>query len=105
MKNSSFRATNIDKLLILTSCTKFELIEKQWNHNEITITDLFSCREESLKSEMTSYLRNGDDVIMCFVKFEKFLPHSIIMPSFMTVRRQRSELDRVAFLQPPIHNR
>ena len=30
----------------------------------------------------------------CFAKFEKFLPHSIIIPSFMTVGSQMPELDR-----------
>ena len=28
-----------------------------------------------------------------FAKFEKFLPHSIIIPSFMTVESQIPELD------------
>ena len=28
-----------------------------------------------------------------FAKFEKFLPHSIIIPSFMTVGNQMPELD------------
>ena len=28
-----------------------------------------------------------------FAKFEKFLPHSIIIPSFMTVGSQMPELD------------
>ena len=36
-----------------------------------------------------------------FAKFEKFIPHSIIMPSFMTVRSQMPELDWGAFLPPP----
>ena len=36
---------------------------------------------------MTSYLDSGYDVMICFAKFEKFLPHSIIMPSFMSVGR------------------
>ena len=44
---------------------------------------------------MTSYLNNGYDVINYFAKFEKFLPHSIIMPSFMTIGGQMPELDRV----------
>ena len=29
---------------------------------------------------MTSYLNNGYDVMNYFAKFEKFLPHSIIIP-------------------------
>ena len=36
-----------------------------------------------------------------FAKFEKFIPHSIIMASFMTVRSQMPELDWEAFLPPP----
>ena len=35
-----------------------------------------------------------------FAKFEKFLPHSIMIPSFMTVGSQMPELDRGAFLPP-----
>ena len=45
------------------------------------------------KSEMTSYLNNGYDVINCFAKFEKFFLHSITIPSFMTVGSQMAELD------------
>ena len=37
---------------------------------------------------MTSYLNNGFDVMNYFAKFEKFLSHSTIMPSFMTVGGQ-----------------
>ena len=44
---------------------------------------------------MTSYLNND------FAKFEKFLPHSIIIPSFMTVGSQMPELDMGASLPPP----
>ena len=46
------------------------------------------------KSEMTSYLSNGYDVMNYFAKFEKFLPRWIIIPSFMTVGSQVPELDR-----------
>ena len=53
------------------------------------------------KSEMTSYLNNAHDLINCFAKFEKFLPHSIIIPSFMSVENQMPELDRGAFCPPP----
>ena len=56
------------------------------------------------KSEMTSYLNNGNDVMNYFAKFGKFLPHSITMPSFMTVGSQRPELDRRGmglFCPPP----
>ena len=52
------------------------------------------------KSETTSYLNNGYDVINCFTKFEKFLPHSIIVPSFMSVGSQILELDLGAFCPP-----
>ena len=37
---------------------------------------------------MTSYLSKGYDVTNRYVKFEKFLPDSIIMLIFMTVRSQ-----------------
>ena len=53
------------------------------------------------KSEMTSYLNSCYDVINCFAKFEKFLPHIIIIPSFMSVGNQMPELDQGAFLPPP----
>ena len=43
---------------------------------------------------MTSYLNNGYDVMNYFAKFEKFLPHSILIPSFMTVGSQMAEFDR-----------
>ena len=53
------------------------------------------------KSEMTSYLNNDHDAMNCFAKFEKCLPHSIIIPSFMSVGSQMVELDRGAFPPPP----
>ena len=53
------------------------------------------------KSEMTSYLNNGYDVMNYFAKFEKFIPDSIIIPSFMTIGSQMPELDWGAFLPPP----
>ena len=49
---------------------------------------------------MTSYLNNGYDIMKYFAKFEKFIPHSIIMPSFMTIGSQMPELDWGAFLPP-----
>ena len=49
---------------------------------------------------MTSYLNNGYDVMKYFAKFEKFIAHSIIIPSFMTIGSQMSELDWGAFLPP-----
>ena len=53
------------------------------------------------KSEMTSYLNSGYDVMNYFAKFEKFLPHSIIIPSFMTVGSQMQELDQGGLFAPP----
>ena len=40
------------------------------------------------RSETTSYLNNDYDVMNYFANFEKFLPHSIIMQNFLTVRSQ-----------------
>ena len=58
---------------------------------------------------MTSYLNNDYDVMNYFAKFEKFLPHNIIMPSFMTVEGQIPELDAGGggggLFAPPIHIR
>ena len=45
------------------------------------------------RSERTSYLTNGYNVMNYFAKFEKFLSHSIIMLSFMTVQSQIPELE------------
>ena len=42
---------------------------------------------------MTSYLYNDCDIMNCFGKFEKFLPHSITIPSFTTVGSEWPELD------------
>ena len=85
----------MNKLLILTSYTKFEL--NSLRNNEITmkllIRHLWLSQLIKWKSEMTSYVNNGYDVMQYFAKFEKFLPHSIIIPSFMTVRSQMPELD------------
>ena len=51
---------------------------------------------------MTSYLNNGFDVMKYFAKFEKFIPHSIIIPSFMTIGSQMPELDwGGGFFAPP----
>ena len=92
----------MNKLLILTSYAKFEL--NSLRNNEITMTLLIAdilAVATKRKSEMKSYLNNGYDVMNYFAKFEKFLPHSIIIPSFMTVGSQMPELDRGAFLPPP----
>ena len=48
-----------------------------------------------------SYLYDGYDVMNYFAKFEKCIPQSIIMPSFMTIESQMPELDWGAFLPPP----
>ena len=42
---------------------------------------------------MPSYFDNGHDVMKYFAKFEKFIPHSITIPSFMTIGSQMPELD------------
>ena len=44
-------------------------------------------------SEMTSYLNNGYDVMNYFAKFEKFLPHSIMIPISMSAGSEIAELD------------
>ena len=62
----------------------------QWNYWLQT----FLAVATRQKSEMTSYLNNGHDVMNYFGKFEKFIPHSIIIPSFMTIGSQMLELDR-----------
>ena len=50
---------------------------------------------------MTSYLDNDYDVLNYFAKFEKFIPHGIIIPGFMTIRGQMPELDPGGF--PPLY--
>ena len=52
------------------------------------------------KSEMMSYLNNDYDIMNYFDKFEKFLPHSISIPSFLTVGSQMPELNRGLFAYP-----
>ena len=89
-------------LLILSSYSKFEL--NSLRNNEITMKLLITgilAVETKRKSEMTSYLDNGYDVMIYFAKFEKFLPHSIIIPCFMTIGSQMPELDWGGFLPPP----
>ena len=61
---------------------------------KLLITDIFGCRD-------TVTVRN--DVMNCFAKFEKFLPHSIIIPGFMTVGGQMPELDRRGAFPPPLY--
>ena len=60
---------------------------------KVLIANIFGCRTKR-NLEMTSYLNNGHDVMNYFAKFEKFFPHRIIIPSFMTVGSQMPELDR-----------
>ena len=79
----------------MTSYTKFEL--NPLRNSEITmkslITDIFGCRD---KVEVRNY------VINYFAKSETFLPHSISIPSFITVGSQMPELDRgEGFFAPP----
>ena len=87
----------------MNSYTKFEL--NSLRNNEITmkllITDIFGCRDKA-KVGMTSYLNNGYDITNYFAKFEKFLPHGIIIPSFMTVGSLMPELDRGEGLFAPL---
>ena len=68
----------------------------QWNYWLQTFLAVATKR----KSEMTSYLDNGYDVMNYFANFEKFIPHSIIIPSFMTIRGKMPELE-FGFLPPP----
>ena len=57
--------------------------------------DVFGCRD-------TVKVRNDD--MNCFAKFKKFLPHSIIMPSFKTVGSQMPELEGWGSLLDPHTN-
>ena len=59
---------------------------------KLRITDIFGCRDEAIVK---------NDVMKYFAKFEKFIPHSIIIPSFMTIRSQMPELDRGGLFAPP----
>ena len=103
MKKSSFWTTNMNKVLLLTSCTKREL--NSLRNNGITmalLSEAFLAAVIQWKSEMTSHLNNGYDVMNCFAEFEKLLPHSIIMPSFRNIEGQMPGLNRRrGFLPPP----
>ena len=66
---------------------------------KLRITDILAVATKGY-SEMTSYLNNDYDIMKYFAKFEKFIPHSIIIQSFITIRSQMPELDRGAFLPP-----
>ena len=58
---------------------------------KLLITDILVVATRR-KSEMTSYLNNGYDVMKYLAKFEKFLPHRIIVPSFMTVGKSNARV-------------
>ena len=76
----------MNQLLILTSYTKFEL--NSLINNRITIKlrlEAFLAVSIQRKSEMTLYLNNGCDAMNFLPNLKKFLPHSIIMPSFVSV--------------------
>ena len=57
---------------------------------KLRITDIFGCRDKAIVRNDV-ILNNGYDVIKYFAKFEKFIPHSIIIPSFMVIGSQRPE--------------
>ena len=60
---------------------------------KLRITDIFGCRDKvTVRDDVI--LDDGYDVMKYFAKFEKFIPHSIIIPSFMTIGSQMPELDR-----------
>ena len=59
-------------------------LTRVWLKNDQNLSQSFQTflAVSTKKSEMTSYLKSGYDVMNYFAKFEKFLPHSIIIPSF-----------------------
>ena len=67
---------------------------------KLLITVIFGCHDKA-KVRNDVILNNGYDVMNYFAKFEKFLPHSIIIPYCWTIGSQMPELDRGAFLPPP----
>ena len=72
-KKISFWAVYMNKLLVLTSYTKFELIH--WEAMKLQRNywlQIFLAVAKMQKSEMTSYLNNGYDVMNYFAKFENF---------------------------------
>ena len=79
------------------SLIHWKTMKLQWNYWLQTFLAFATKR----KSEMTSCLNNDYDVINYFAKFEKFLPHTITIPSFMTIESQMLELDRGLFCPPP----
>ena len=67
---------------------------------KLLIINIFGCCEKR-KSEMTSYLNNGYDIMNDFAKFEKFLPHRISSQLLkILTSSQMPELDRGAFPYP-----
>ena len=79
----------------MSSYTKFEL--NSLRNNEVTmkllIKDISGCCDKT-KVGNDVIVNNGYDVMNYFAKFEKFSPHNIIIPSFMTIGSQMPELDR-----------
>ena len=74
----------------------------QWNYWLQMILAVATKR----KSEMMSYLNNGYYTMNYFAKFEKFIPHGIILPSLMNIESQMPELNRGGlFCPPPLQNR
>ena len=67
---------------------------------KLLITDIFGCA----KVRNNVIFSNGYDVMNNFAKFEKFLSHSTIIPSFIIVRSQMPELDGEAKSSPPPPN-
>ena len=61
---------------------------------------LIGCRDKAvvINDVMSD---NGHDVMKCFATFQKYIPNSIIIPSFMTIGSQMPELDWGAFFPPP----
>ena len=45
------------------------------------------------ESEITPNSNNGYDITISFCCFEKFLANTLFLPSFITVRLQRRQLD------------
>ena len=59
---------------------------------KLLIIDIFGCHDKA-KVRNDVIFNNGYDVMNYFDKFEKHLPHNIIIPSFMTIESQMAELD------------
>ena len=60
---------------------------------KLLITDIFGCRNtEKVRNDVI--FKYGHDVMNVFAQFEKHIPHSIIIPSLMTVGSEMPELDR-----------